>query len=150
MTQPNTELTLQVARTFEISREQVFAAWTDPESVRRWFGPRKFSNASAELDVRVGGAYRIAMRGPDGETFYAVGTYREVSPPERLVFSWGWEASPDARESIVTVEFFERGGGTEVVLTHVGLADTASRDSHQDGWDGTLERLAAVLTRDQA
>ena len=150
MTQPDTELTLQVALTFAVSQEQVFAAWTDPESVRRWFGPRDFSNPSDEMDVRVGGAYRIAMRGPDGETFYAVGTYREVSPPERLVFSWGWEASPDARESIVTVEFFERGGGTEVVLTHVGLADTASRDSHQDGWDGTLERLAAVLTRDQA
>lgn len=53
MTQSDTELTLQVARTFEVSREQVFAAWTDPESVRRWFGPREFSNPSAELDVRV-------------------------------------------------------------------------------------------------
>ena len=150
MTQSDTELTLQVARTFEVSREQVFAAWTDPESVRRWFGPREFSNASADLDVRVGGAYRIAMRSPDGETFYVVGTYREVSPPERLVFSWGWEGSPDTPESTVTVEFFERGGGTEVVLTHVGLADATSRDNHQEGWEGTLERLAAELTREQA
>lgn len=101
--------------------------------------------ALAEVDLRVGGRYRLGMRAPDGAAVYVcTGVYREVTPPSRLVYTWAWEGQ-DGPETLVTVEFLDRGGATEVVLTHEGFADAGSRDQHATGWNGCLGSLARTL-----
>jgi uncharacterized protein YndB with AHSA1/START domain len=145
-TRPNPETTLFVARTFAAPREEVFRAWTDPEALKEWWaaGPG-FTTPVAEVDLRVGGRYRLGMKAPDQELPYVVGgTYREIERPARLVYTWAWEGS-NAPETLVTVEFRDRGSLTEVVLTHEHFADATDRDRHAAGWNGCLDRLAQVI-----
>ena len=139
------EATLHLKRTFAATREKVFRAWTDPEALKRWWGPEGFSTPAAEIDLRVGGKYRIAMRSPHGDTYQLVGTYREVRPPEKLVYTWAWEAEPEQGETLVTVEFLDRGDSTEVILTHELFPNEKVRDEHGKGWTGSLDRLAKTL-----
>ena len=139
------ETTLHLKRTFAASREKVFRAWTDPEALKRWWGPEGFSTPAAEIDLRVGGKYRIAMRSPHGDTYHLVGTYREVRPPEKLVYTWAWEAEPEQGETLVTVEFLDRDDSTEVVLTHELFPSEKVRDEHGKGWTGSLDHLAKTL-----
>ncbi len=141
------EITLNLTRTYSAPREEVFRAWTEPETLKRWFAPSdEFSTPIAEVDLRVGGAYRIGMKPPDQEDmFIVVGTYREVQPPERLVFTWSWEEGMDVGETLVTVEFRDLGGSTEVVLTHELFPNEQARDKHNEGWSGCLERLEKIL-----
>jgi uncharacterized protein YndB with AHSA1/START domain len=141
------EITLNLTRTYSAPREEVFRAWTEPEALKRWFAPSdEFSTPIAEVDLRVGGAYRIGMKPPDQEDmFIVVGTYREVQPPERLVFTWSWEEGMDVGETLVTVEFRDLGGSTEVVLTHELFPNEQARDKHNEGWSGCLERLEKIL-----
>jgi uncharacterized protein YndB with AHSA1/START domain len=82
---------------------------------------------------------------PDGEIFYLSGIHREVRPPERLVYTWRWAAKPEMGETLVTVEFREAGGSTEVVLTHELFPTAMARDDHNRGWNGCLDRLAKLL-----
>ena len=142
-----TEITLNLTRTYSAPRDDVFRAWTEPEALKRWFAPSdEFSTPIAEVDLRVGGAYRIGMKPPDQEDmFIVVGTYREVQPPERLVFTWSWEEGIDVGETLVTVEFRDLGGSTEVVLTHELFPNEQARDKHNEGWSGCLERLEKIL-----
>lgn len=143
---PRTENTLNLRRIFKAPREKVFRAWTDPEELKRWWGPEGYATPSAEVDLRVGGKYRLGMRKlPDGEIFYLTGIYREVRPPERIVYSWRWEAEPEYGETQVTVDFREVGGSTEVVLTHEFFPTAKARDDHNRGWSGCLDRLAKLL-----
>ena len=143
---PGTEITLNLRRTFQAPREKVFRAWTDPEELKKWWGPEGYATPSAEVDLRVGGKYRLGMRKlPDGEIFYLSGIYREVRPPERLVYTWRWEAQPEHGETLVTVEFREVGDSTEVVLTHERFPTETARDDHNRGWSGCLDRLAKLL-----
>ncbi len=141
------EITLNLTRTYSAPRDDVFRAWTEPEALKRWFAPSdEFSTPIAEVDLRVGGAYRIGMKPPDQEDmFIVVGTYREVQPPERLVFTWSWEEGMDVGETLVTVEFRDLGGSTEVVLTHELFPNEQARDKHNEGWSGCLERLEKIL-----
>jgi len=140
------ETTLRLQRTFAAFRERVFKAWTDPEELKRWWGPEGYVTPSADVQLRVGGTYRLGMRKlPDGEIFYLAGTYREVRPPERLVYTWRWEAEPEHGETLVTVEFHDRGGSTEVVVTHELFPDQKIRDDHNRGWSGCLDRLAGIV-----
>jgi uncharacterized protein YndB with AHSA1/START domain len=151
---------LQVRRTFPASRERVFRAWTDPELLRQWLAPPRGTSPHAEADVRVGGEFRITMRSRASELFarlpgggtdvvHMIGRYLEVTPPERLVFTMGWEEFPfvhlDRDATTVTVEFHERGGGTEVVLTHARQPSHRIRAFHRYGWKGSLRKLASVL-----
>ncbi|MEX2178203.1 MAG: SRPBCC domain-containing protein [Gemmatimonadaceae bacterium] len=131
-------------------RERVFAAWTQTEDVRRWSAPGPLNVAAAEIDLRVGGRYRIEMQEPGGARHCAVGEYREVKSPERLVYTWSWEDDDSATGSLITVEFHERGKATEVVLRHEQLRDAASRANHLEGWNGSLDKLAALLTPQRA
>ena len=142
-----TEITLNLTRTYSAPRDDVFRAWTEPEALKRWFAPSdEFSTPIAEVDLRVGGAYRIGMKPPDQEDmFIVVGTYREVQPPERLVFTWSWEEGIDVGETLVTVEFRDLGDSTEVVLTHELFPNEQARDKHNEGWNGCLERLEKIL-----
>ena len=143
---PRTENTLNLRWTFKASREKVFRAWTDPEELKKWWGPEGYATPSAEVDLRVGGKYRLGMRKlPDGEIFYLTGIYREVRPPERLVYSWRWEAEPEYGETQVTVDFRQAGNSTEVVLTHEFFPTGKARDDHNRGWSSCLDRLAKLL-----
>jgi uncharacterized protein YndB with AHSA1/START domain len=139
------EGTLRVRRIFNATRDAVFRAWTDPRALVQWWMPKDgFSVPSAHVDLRVGGRYRVAMRNPAGEVFHLSGTYREVAPPARLVYTWNWEDTTGMGETLVTVEFRDLGATTEVVLTHE-LPDAEQRDRHGVGWGGCLDRLAVVL-----
>ncbi len=145
---PITALTIR--RTLAAPREKVFRAWTDPEALKKWFRvAEEYTTPIAEVDLRVGGRYRLGMQAPDGGPVLLVGgTYREISPPERLVFTWRSETADESElETLVTVEFHERGESTELVLTHEGFADEARREQHSAGWQGCLEGLARALPR---
>jgi uncharacterized protein YndB with AHSA1/START domain len=99
---------------------------------------------TAQVDLRVGGRYRIVMRGPDGDDKIVGGVYRVIERPSRLVYTWKWEESAMA-DSVVTIEFHERGKATEVVLRHEGLSDPESRGRHEHGWKACLDNLVAIM-----
>lgn len=147
---PQTEtiapLELIVNRTFNAPRELVFRAWTDPAVMDRWFSPDRASTVKSSVDLRVGGAYKIELTNGD-RVFGAHGVYREIRPPSRLVFTWnaincGVSA---AENTLVTIEFFELGDKTQVTLTHQDFRDTETRNRHQEGWRGCLDRLNEIL-----
>ena len=82
----------------------------------------------------------------EGQTHIVTGTYQEVSPPQRLVFTWKWETEPQHGETLVTIEFLDRGGKTEVILTHERFPSETARDEHHKGWTGCLDRLGKVVS----
>jgi uncharacterized protein YndB with AHSA1/START domain len=135
-----------VRRSFGFPREKVFDAWTNPKALAAWFGGAAVETVSAEVDLRVGGAWRLSVRA--GTEFGAVeGVYLEIDPPRRVSYSWRWER-PDGspgRESLVTVDFVEEAGGTEVIVTHEGLRSEESLVFHRGGWTASLEELARLL-----
>ena len=133
-------------RTFAVPRDRVFRAWTEPEQMQLWSGPGPMLNTMVEVDLRVGGRYRIQMQGPDGKEYRAVGTYRLVDPPRKLVYTWLWETDPTPNETIVTVEFRERDKSTELILTHDLFLSDEQRKGHEDGWNGCLEKFATVIS----
>jgi uncharacterized protein YndB with AHSA1/START domain len=136
---------VRMRRTIPAPRDRVFRAWTDPEELKRWWGPGLFTTPAAEVDLRPGGDYRLVMETPDGEGLVLAGTFREVVPPERLVYTWRWEIGvPDVQESLVTVEFSEVDGATEIALTHEH-APGSVLDPYQRGWESGLDKLASVV-----
>jgi uncharacterized protein YndB with AHSA1/START domain len=146
-----TETSLRVERTFDASPEDVFDAWTSPEVLRRWWRPNPaWTTAVAEVDLRVGGRYRISMEDPEnGAKHTAGGEYSEVNRPQRLVYSWQWEEDDGrfGQASTVAVDFRadDDGERTTVVLEHSGLVSAESRDSHTHGWAGIFEMLEAYV-----
>jgi uncharacterized protein YndB with AHSA1/START domain len=110
--------------------------------MKEWYCPEGGTVDEAEVDLAVGGRYRVAMRTPSG-LHVAHGVYREIEPPHRLVFTWQWEAGegPKEGETLVTVEIHDRDGSTELVLTHERFADAEARDGHEQGWASALNRL---------
>jgi len=139
---------LTLKRRLRATPAQVFAAWTDPQKLALWFGPKETAGGSvrAELDVRVGGRYRIAFKTADGEAHEVGGVYREVVPDSRLQFTWAWHTTPE-RQSLVTVTMARDGDGTMLTLLHEQFFDEAARDNHRRGWTGTLERLDLYLSQ---
>ncbi len=146
-----TELTatdLRLERTIDATPEEAFDAWTNPEVLRRWWANEpNWVTPVAEVDLRVGGRYRLSMEDPaTGATHTVGGEYREVRRPERLVYSWCWERSDGQPQhtSTVTVEFLAEGERTTIVLEHTGLASAESRDAHREGW---IKCLGSLQTR---
>lgn len=131
---------LTIKRRINASPQKVFQAWTDPAQVSRWFGPHEAPCARAEADLKVGGRYVIVMNGADGEVHEVSGTYREIVPDQRIVFTWAWKSTPE-RVSLVTVSLREDGEATILTLTHEQFFDEEARDRHNHGWVGTLDRL---------
>ena len=140
---------LNLVRRYPVAPEKVWRAWTDAEAVKKWWGPgRGEPVAVAELDVRVGGRFRIVFGGPKGTDHEVQGTYKEVVPNRKLVFTWTWPNSTPERESLVTIVFRDAGGApssTELEFRHEQLFDEKVRDDHKRGWTGTLDKLAAYL-----
>ena len=135
---------LCVNKWIRAERDAVYAAWTEPEIMRRWFCPRDLELVSAEADVRVGGQFRVVMSN-GSQTFTVHGAYREVVPGQRLVFSHQWQEH-DASSTLVTVEFSDRDGGTLVSLTHQGFRDRQSIEGHRSGWQSTFDNLVLYLS----
>ena len=147
-----------ITREFTAPRELVFKAWTDANQFKQWFGAAACDGASlqsAKVDARVGGKYRLPVRRADGEFYTTVGIYREVKPPERLVFTWQFEKDGSGDEygeveppkMLVTLEFKAHGKQTELVLTHEKFASVESRDGHKDGWTRCLNELGKFIAK---
>jgi uncharacterized protein YndB with AHSA1/START domain len=138
---------LVLRRTYNVPRERVFAAWTDPAIAARFFSPGAMKATDIRMDVKTGGAFTITMVSPQTERVTARGIYREVKAPERLVMTWRWEEDDPAEEydSLLTLEFNEQDGGTELVLTHEKLVSLESRARHEEGWTSIVDQLATVL-----
>jgi uncharacterized protein YndB with AHSA1/START domain len=140
-------LNLTLTRLYDAPRDLTFRAWTQPEHLRRWSAPHGFTIPFADGDLRPGGAWHATMIAPDGTAHRLVGTYRDIVPPARLVFSHAWlgaDGTPGV-ETRVTVTFEDRGGRTLLTLVQSGFGSVDSRDGHAGGWTETLERLSEHL-----
>lgn len=144
---------VNITRVFDAPRSLVFKMWIEPEHMAQWWGPYGFTNPVCELDARVGGAILIHMRGPEGVVYPMTGTFREIVPPERLVFTAVAEdmAGNPLLEALTTVTFAEHGGKTKLTVhaRAVGLTPVASQmlAGMEAGWTQSLERLAELVAR---
>ncbi len=137
------ELVLVVRRLIKADAAVLFEAWTRPEHLLAWWGPRPVRCVEAAVELRVGGRYRIVNALPDGMRLDITGEFQRVEAPHKLVYTWVVGAAPAGPE-IVTVDFETRGPRlTEVVVTHRRIASERTRDSHANGWEGCLDGLAA-------
>ncbi len=143
----DSEFSLRLTRTFKAPREKVFRAWTVPEEIVKWWGPEGCSSPGAEIDLRAGGRYRIAMTTPEQKEIYSFGEYREVAPPEKLVFTWTWEGPPEMAgvETLITLEFAEKGDETELTLTHERFPTQKDKENHEWGWNSCFDCLEKAL-----
>jgi uncharacterized protein YndB with AHSA1/START domain len=143
---PNTvqKPSLTLKRRLNAAAEKVYAAWTKPEQIARWFGPDTGGVVRAEADLRVGGSYTIVFRTEDGEEHHVSGVYREILPPQKIQFTWAWLTMPE-RESIVTVTIKPDGDGSILTLLHEQFFDEEARDRHEWGWTGALNKLEKLF-----
>ena len=152
---------LVITRSFDAPRELVWKAWTDPEWLKRWWGPQGFTVPSAKLDLRVGGKYLFCMRSPDGKDYWITGVYREIVPMERIVSTDSFAdekgnvvpgphygmSSDFPLEMLVTVTFEEHDGKTKMTLRHVGFPSGAESQGAEQGWNQSFDKLAEELTQ---
>lgn len=138
-----TKPSLTIKHRFNAPPAKVYAAWTDPQMIARWFGPPGVERVEAESDLRVGGAYSIAMHMP-GDRHDVMGVYREIVPNQKLVYTWAWKSTPE-RDLLVTVTFKPDGEGTMLTLLHEHFFDADARDRHQHGWAGAIDKLEKLL-----
>jgi uncharacterized protein YndB with AHSA1/START domain len=132
---------LVIKRLLKCDRREVFSALTDPVKMAQWFYGMETGQAKVTLDLCPGGEYLIEMFNEEGQNHTPHGTYLEIIPPERLVFTWASEGF--ATDSKVTIELFERGEWTELVLTHELPEDMI--EPHRQGWTNCLVHLEAFL-----
>jgi uncharacterized protein YndB with AHSA1/START domain/predicted enzyme related to lactoylglutathione lyase len=139
---------LIIRRTFNAPRERVFAAWTDAQVLRAWFGPPGTTVTETAFDARAGGRYRLAMTSSGGEAFVVRGVVSEFRKPERLAFSFRWEEDDPnlERDTFVTIDFIDQGERTEMLFTHEGFSDEASRGRHEQGWNGSFDQLETAIS----
>ena len=137
---------LTLTRRINAPAEKIYAAWTEPDNLIRWFGPASVTPGSlaADIDARVGGRYRISFDTSTGEHHDVSGVYREVQPNRRLVFTWAWHSTPE-RESLVTISMQPEGSGTLLTFLHEQFADETARDNHERGWNELLAKLESYL-----
>ena len=139
-------VTLIVRKTIRAKAERLFAAWTNSEQLKEWWGPEGVKCIDAEVDLRKGGRYRIANQMPDGKVLWISGEYEVIEPPHKLVYTWGIEPETKGSER-VTVQFVASGEYTEVIVMHERIASEELREMHQQGWVGCLEGLAKFVAR---
>ena len=147
MTAEPSGLALHLKCVLHAPRSRVFSALTEPNELAKWWGPHGFTSPSIEIDLRVGGSYRIAMQPPEGDLFYLQGEFRQVDPPARLAYTFRWEEpTPDDQETVVTLSLRDLGDSTELVLTQATFAAERRRALHEEGWTNSFERLHASLS----
>jgi uncharacterized protein YndB with AHSA1/START domain len=148
------DATLILRRVLNTTPDRAFKAWTSPEHIRQWMRPEPGMVVPlARMDLRLCGKFRIQMKNPDGEYFTVVGEFREVKPPERLVYTWDWEkdgcgtkfGEVEGKPSLITVEFLKMSERMELVLTHSRFATVESRDNHAKGWARALDSFAKFM-----
>jgi uncharacterized protein YndB with AHSA1/START domain len=140
------ETMLLIKRTFDAKAEEVFDAWLTRERWQAWIGPEGMDCTVTVLEPRVGGAYRIDMRAPDGSLIPVAGKFEVIDRPRTLRFTWGWDGDP-SKQSLVTLGFTEVNGATELTLRQEGLGTVENRRQHEHGWNGTLANLHRYLER---
>ena len=142
------ELILELTRVVHAAPARVYAALTVPEVLATWWGPRRFSALNVEVDLRVGGQYRIMMQPPNGAAFHLRGEFREVEPDSRLAYTFNWEEpDPDDRETVVGISLRHLGNGATELAMHQGVfATEARRTLHQDGWSESLDKLERLMS----
>jgi uncharacterized protein YndB with AHSA1/START domain len=133
---------LLLTRTFDAPASLLFALWSQPKHLKRWMGPWHFTCQEADIDFRVGGAYRVMIKSPDhGENWFG-GVYREIVHDKRLVFTFAWEDGPSAGvETLVTITFEEQGGKTVQTFHQRPFLNIERRDSHASGWTESFDKL---------
>ena len=148
-----------ITRLFDAPRDLAWRAWTEPELVMQWWGPKAFTAPSCRIDLRVGGVYLYCMRSPDGRDYWSTGVYREIEKPERIVCTDSFAdekgnvvpatyygMSPDfPAEMLVTVTFEVQAGRTRLTLRHPGIPAGELRDQAKAGWTESLDKFAGVL-----
>ena len=141
-TQLDQRPSLTITRRLRASPQKVYAAWTNAENLIQWFAAQaKPGSIEADLDVRVGGSYRISFVSRDNGEYHEVGgLYREVVPNARLQFTWAWHSTPE-RESLVTIEFKPDPTGTLMIFQQEQFADQVARDNHERGWNKFFDVL---------
>jgi|SRR5262245_6940453 len=144
----SSERELVITRIFDAPRELVFRMWIEPQHLARWGGPRGLAFSIIKMDARPGGAYRFNMKEGNGTDRWSQGVYREIVPPERLVFTTGWtdaQGKAISPETLLTLTFEEYEGKTKLTLHQGGFESVLSRDSHREGYLSTLARLEEYL-----
>jgi uncharacterized protein YndB with AHSA1/START domain len=134
---------LTIVRTFNAPPVLLFKAWTDPAHLVRWLGPSGFHAHSITLDTQSGGAWRACITSPEGNDNWMGGRYRELSSPDRLVFTFAWDST--GFETVVTITLRAEGPRTVMTFHQAPFASAESRDSHNGGWTESFDRLAAFV-----
>ena len=138
---------LRLDRHYDAAPEEVWRAWTEPEEMKRWWGPGQNDVVHlAESDVRVGGRFRVTFTSDSDEVLEVSGVYSDVVPHRKLVFTWAYKSAPE-QESRVTVTFEPSGGGTDLTLLHEQFFDAEARDAHEEGWSKALAKIDAAIAR---
>ncbi|WEX74101.1 SRPBCC domain-containing protein [Sinorhizobium numidicum] len=138
------EIALTITRVFDAPRSLVFKVWTTPEHLARWWGPKDFTVPTITADFREGGVWRSCIRSPEGQDYWAHGTYREIVPPSRIVLTFTWEEE-DAMDTLIMVTFEEVAGGTRLTFHQAPFTTVESRDSHAEGWGECMDRLVSYV-----
>ncbi len=155
------EQALVITRVFDAPREAVFKAWSEPERMMRWWGPRGFTTPVCKIDFRVGGKFLNCMRSPDGKDYWSTGVYQEIVEPERIVCTDSFADSEGnvvpashygmagdfPMEMLVTVTFEDQDGKTKMMLRHVGLPAGENRDGANQGWNESFDKLAEEVAK---
>lgn len=150
---------LIITRIFDAPRERVWKAWTEPEQIMKWWGPKEFTSPSCKLDFRVGGKYLFCMRAADGKDYYTTGVYKEIVKLEKIVYtdsfadehgkvvhgSYYGMGDDFPMEMIVTLTFEDIGGKTKMTLKHAGMPGAEMSDMTSQGWNSSFDKLDESL-----
>ena len=135
---------LNVESIVDVPQDEAFRAWTTPEHLKHWYRPfDDWCIPVSEVNLTIGGSYRFGFSSPEGKTFYEVGEFREIRPPQRLVYTGRFEGAfnEQPEETLVVVEFDDLGDKTRIRVTQQGYLRAEDRDAHQRGWPNFLDQL---------
>ena len=153
---------LVIRREFNSSLQKLWQAWTEPEQVMQWWGPKSFTCPVSKIDFRVGGKYLFSMRGPEGKDNWSTGTYKEIIPMKKIVCTDSFSDKDGnvihaaeyglpgnwPTELLVTLVFEDMNGKSKLTLTHSGIPEEMQRQT-QNGWEESLDKLDAFLSSKQ-
>ena len=139
---------LSIKRVINAPVEKVFEAWTNSEMSKHWLSPENFTTASSSMEPKIGGVFKVAMKGEDG-IHTATGVVKELVPNQKLVITWVWEGHDMGDgETLITLDFKALGANsTELTLTHEMLKSEKSKAAHTHGWESTFNNLQKFLAK---